>query len=161
MKKVLIFPAPFLIKSPTADQQKDYLFSLLKDEMAMKSIGDFIEVNALNKSDYHEEIRRIITEQQPDWVIASGESATACIGLHGQKKILINPTVTFDDLNNVPEYARQCTYCFFGALPEQQRSYELFQSVYPNVAWFVNAPDLSLTDIKDISTEIINDKLNG
>ena len=47
MKKVLIFPAPFLIKSPTADQQKDYLFSLLKDEMAMKSIGDFIEVNAL------------------------------------------------------------------------------------------------------------------
>ena len=128
MKKILIFPAPFLIKNPTADQQNDYLF--------------------------------FIAERKPDWVIASGEPATACIVIHAQKKILINPTVTFNDLNNVPECARRYTYCLFGALSEHQRSYELFQSVYPNVAWFVNAPNLSLIDIKDISTEIINDKLN-
>ena len=63
MKKVLIFPAPFLIKKPTADQQNDYLFSLLRDEMATEGIGDFIEVNTLNKSDYHEEIRKIIAER--------------------------------------------------------------------------------------------------
>ena len=35
MKKVLIFPAPLLIKEITADQQNDYMFSLLKDEMAL------------------------------------------------------------------------------------------------------------------------------
>ena len=67
MKKVLIFPAPFLIKEITADQQNDYMFSLLKDEMALEWIGDFIEVNALNKSDYCEEVRRMIAEQKPDW----------------------------------------------------------------------------------------------
>ena len=156
MKKVLIFPAPFLIKAPTVDKQNDYLFSLLRDEMAMEGIGDFIEVNALNKENYCEEVRRIIAERKPDWVIAAGESATACIGLHGIKKMLVNPIVTFDDLNNVPEYARQHTYGFFGALPQQQKSYELFQSVYPNVAWYVNAPDLSLIDIKDIIYGIIN-----
>ena len=105
MKKVLIFPAPFLIQKTTADQQNDYMFSLLKDEVALEGIGDFIEVNALNKSDYCEEVRRIIAEQKPNWIIASEESATACIGLYGQKKILVNPIVTFDDLNNVPEYA--------------------------------------------------------
>ena len=75
MKKVLIFPAPFLTQKTTADQQNDYMFSLLKDEVALEGIGDFIEVNALNKSDYCEEVRRIIAEQKPNWVIASGESA--------------------------------------------------------------------------------------
>lgn len=156
MKKVLIFPAPFLIKSPTADQQNEYMISMLKDKMAMEGIGDFIEVNALNKSYYCKEVRKIIADQKPDWVIASGESATACIGLYGQKKILVNPIVTFDDLNNVPEYARLHTYGFFGALPEQEKSCELFQAVYPNASWFVNAPNLQLIDIKDIIRGIIN-----
>ena len=156
MKKVLIFPAPLLIKEITADQQNDYMFSLLKDEVALEGIGDFIEVNALNKSDYCEEVRRIIAEQKPNWVIASGESATACINLHQQKKILINPFVKWGDLNNVPDYARLHTYGFFGALPEQEKSYELFQAVYPNASWFVNAPNLQLIDIKDIIRGIIN-----
>ena len=151
MKKVLIFPTPFLINDPTTDQQNEYMISLLMEEMAMEGIGDFIVVNALDKSNYHEVVRKIIADRKPDWVIAAGESATACISLHGIKKLLVNPIVTFDDLNNVPEYARQHTYGFFGALPQQQKSYELFQSVYPNAAWYVNAPNLSLIDIKDIS----------
>ena len=129
MKKVLIFPAPFLTQKTTADQQNDYMFSLLKDEVALE-------------------------------VIASGESATACINLHQQKKILINPFVKWGDLNNVPDYARLHTYGFFGALPEQEKSCELFQTVYPNVSWFVNIPNLSLIDIKDISIEIISNRLN-
>lgn len=157
MKKVLIFPAPFLIKNPTADQQNEYMISLLRDEMAMEGIGDFIEVNALNKSNYYEDVRKIIAERKPDWVIAAGESATACIGLHGIKKILVNPIVTFDDLNNVPEYARQHTYGFFGALPQQQKSYELFQSVYLNVAWYINVPNLNLIDIKEIIYDIVDE----
>lgn len=156
MKNVLIFPAPFLIKTPTVYQQNEYMISLLKDEMSMVGIGDFVEVNALNKSDYCEEVRRIIVEQKPNWVIASGESATACINLHRQKKILINPFVKWGDLNNVPDYARMHTYGFFGALPEQEKSYELFQAVYPNASWFVNAPNLQLIDIKDIIRGIIN-----
>ena len=60
------------------------------------------------------------------------------------------------DLNNVPDYARQHTYGFFGALPEQEKSYELFQAVYPNASWFVNIPNLSLIDVKDIIRGIIN-----
>ena len=157
MKNVLIFPAPFLIKTPTVDQQNEYMISLLKDEMSMVGIGDFVEVNALNKSNYYVDVRKIIAERKPDWVIAAGESATACIGLHGVKKMLVNPIVTFDDLNNVPEYTRQHTYGFFGALPQQQKSYEMFQTVYPNAAWYINAPNLSLIDIKDIIYGIINE----
>lgn len=66
--------------------------------------------------------------------------------------------MTFDDLNNVLEFARQHTYGFFGALPEQERNYEVFQTVYPNVAWYLNIPDLGLIHIKDIAVAIINDK---
>lgn len=69
MKKVLIFPAPFLIKSPTADQQNEYMISMLKDKMAMEGIGDFIEVNALNKSYYCKEVRKIIADQKPDGLL--------------------------------------------------------------------------------------------
>ena len=91
MKKVLIFPAPFHKSNPTFEEQNDYMISSLYDEVALEKLGCFIAVNKLNKSIYAQEIRRIITEQNPDWIIASGESATACINLHRQKKILVNP----------------------------------------------------------------------
>ena len=157
MKKVLIFPAPFLIESPTLDQQNDYMISMVTNEVRLMGTGDFVNVNALKKSDYCKEVRRIIAEQTPDWVIAAGESATACINLHRQRKILVNPIVTFDDLNNVPEYARRHTYGFFGAQKEQERSYELFQTVYPNASWRFTLSDLQFYDIRDIAIDIIND----
>lgn len=160
MKKVLIFPKPFRIKNPTLADQNSYMFSSLIDVVAMKEVGNFVEVNTLQESDYAREIRRIVAMQKPDWVIASGESATTCINLYRQNKILINPVVTFNDLNNVPEHARQHTYGFFGALPEQEKNYELFQTVYPNATWYFNTSELRLVDIKEISIAIINDKSN-
>lgn len=155
-----MFPEPFRVKNPTLDDQNSYMISLLIDEVELRAVGDVVEVNILQESDYAKEIRRIVAEQKPDWVIASGESATACINLYKQKKILVNPIVAFNDLSNVSEYARQHTYGFFGALPEQEKSYELFQTVYPNSAWYFNITELGLVDIKDISIVIINDKLN-
>lgn len=160
MKKVLIFPEPFRINNPTLDDQNSCMISSLIDEIEMKEVGNFVEVNTLQESDYAREIRRIVTKQKPDWVIASGESATACINLYGQNKILINPIVTFNDLNKVPEYARQHTYGFFGALQEQEINYELFQTVYPNATWYFNSSTLRLVDIKEIVISIINDKLS-
>lgn len=156
MNNVLIFPEPFRIKNPTCDEQNSYMISLLIDEAEMSEVGNWIDVNTLQESDYAKEIQRIVTEQKPDWIIAVGESATACINLYWQNKILVNPTVTFNDLNNVPAYARQHTYGFFGALPEQEKSYELFQTVYPNAAWYLNAPELHLVDVKDIVFDIVS-----
>lgn len=161
MNRVLIFPHPFHINHPTPDQQNDYLFSLLRDEVVMGELGDIIDVNDLQKADYPEQVRRIIADQRPDWVIASGESATACINLHQQKKILVNPSLTFDDLNNVPEFARRHTYCIFGSQEEHHKNYALCQSVFPNVAWHINLPDLQLADIKDVIMQIINNATRG
>lgn len=153
---ILIFPEPFRVKNPTLDVQNSYMISSVINEIEMRGIGRFVEVNALQESDYVQEIHRIIAKEKPDWVIASGESATACIHLHKQKKILINPVVTFHDLNHVPEYASRHTYGFFGAKPGQKKSYELFQTVYPHSAWHFNTSDLQPADIKDITITIIN-----
>lgn len=60
------------------------------------------------------------------------------------------------DYGNVPEYARQHTFGFFGALPKQEKRYELFQTVYPNTTWYLNVSELRLIDIKDIVLEIVN-----
>lgn len=160
MKNVLIFPAPFLMNNPTSDEQTAHIISSTIDEVSMMEIGTVIEVDGLDKTIYAQEIRGLIKEQKPDWVIASGESATACINLYHQKKILVNPTLTTNDLNNVPEYTRWNTYGFFGALPEQEKSYELFQCVYPHAAWFINKLDLGLIDIKDITVKIINENID-
>lgn len=142
------------------DDQNSCMISSLIDEIEMKEVGNFVEVTTLQESDYARVIRRIVTKQKPDWVIASGESATACINLYGQNKILINPIVTFNDLNKVSEYARQQTYGFFGASQKPEKNYELFQTVYPNAAWYFNTSTLRLVDIKEIIISIINDKLS-
>ena len=155
MNKVLIFPKPFRVKNPTLEDQTSYMMSSLMDEEGMEELGDFVEVNTLPKSHYAKEIRRIVAKRKPDWVVASGESATACINLYRQNKILINPVVTFNDLNDVPEQARHNTYGFFGSLPEQEKSYELFQTVYPNAAWYPNTSELQFVDIKEIAVSII------
>ena len=59
MKKVLIFPKPFRIKNPTLDDQNSYMISSLIDEVEMKEVGNFVEVNTLQESDYAKEINRI------------------------------------------------------------------------------------------------------
>lgn len=60
MKRVLIFPEPFRIKNPTLDDQNSYMISSLIDEVEMKEIGDSVEVNTLQESDYAKEIRHIV-----------------------------------------------------------------------------------------------------
>ena len=100
-------------------------------------------------------IPEIVNTEKPEWVIALDNSATVALKLKRQKKILINPKVTFDDLNNVPEFARQYTYGFFDQNHEED--YNRFQSVYPNSAWYFNLKDMSLFDIKDIAKGIMDE----
>lgn len=156
MKRVLIFLKPFSIKNPTIDEQNSYLISLWADKAAMGKIGDFVDVNALQKLNYEKEVRRVVAEQKPYWIIAAEESATACLNLYCQRKILINPTVTFNDLNHVPEYAHRYTFGFFDTSPGKEKSYELFQTVYPNSTLYLGISELRFADIKNIIHEIVN-----
>lgn len=157
MKKVLIFQEPFRIEHPTSDDQLGYIMTETINQAKCIDLGEFIEVNDLPKEGYAQALRRIIADRKPAWVIAAGESATSCLNLHRQPKILINPKVTFNDLNNVPERARKITWGFFDASPDNEHSYELFQTVYPNSAWYLKTPHLQPADLANLIKTIIND----
>ncbi len=151
--KTIIFLKPFTIKNPTLDQQNAFMISENVNEVECADLGKMYSNNDLYGKDIFSFIAEKVKEESPNWIIAEGECATVALKLKRQKKILLNPKVTTDDLNNVPEYARQFTFGFFDKIHEQD--YERFQTVYPNSAWFPVDNDLTLFKIKEIVKEII------
>ena len=154
-KRTLIFLRKFNIKNPTLDEQNAFMMTEIMDEVECKDLGTFITNEVLYDKDLITFIPETVKSENPEWVIAVEDSATIVLRLKRQKKILINPKVSFDDLNNVPEFARQYTYGFFDQRHEED--YNRFQSVYPNSVWYLNLKDMSLFDIKDIAKSIIKE----
>ena len=151
--KTLIFLRKFNIKNPTLDEQNAFMMTEIMDEVECKDLGIFFTNEILYDKDLKTFIPEKVKSESPEWIIAVDDSATVALKLQRQKKILINPKVSFDDLNNVLEFARQFTYGFFDQRHEED--YNRFQSVYPNSAWYLNLKDMSLFDIKDIAKGII------
>ena len=154
-KKTLIFLRKFNIKNPTLDEQNVFMMTEIMHEVECKDLGIFITNEVLYDKDLETFIPEKVKSENPEWIIVVDDSATVALKLQRQKKILINPKVSFDDLNNVPEFARQYTYGFFDKNHEED--YNRFQSVYPNSAWYINLKDMSLFDIKDIAKGIIEE----
>lgn len=88
-----------------------------------------------------------------DWVIGLYDFATTLLSYEGYKKILINPTVSYSDLNNLSDFAILHTYGFFDS--EHEKDYGLFQSVYPHSFLFPELKGLRLSDVRGIVTEIL------
>lgn len=153
-RKALIFLRPFTIKNPTRDQQNEFMIQENVTEVECADLGTIYSNKDLYGKDIEEYIRDKIKESRPEWVIAEGKCATALLKMKHQKKILLNPKVSTDDLNNVPEIAIRQTYGFFDERHEQD--YERFQSVYKNAAWFPQDDNLMLFTIKEIVQEIID-----
>lgn len=152
-KKVLIFLRPFTIKNPTLDEQNAFMCREIVNEVECADMGIIYSNEVLHCKDLNKFIRYTVKEKQPEWIVAEDASATVAFGIRHQKKILINPKVCFDDLNNFSEYERRSTFAFFDESHEQD--YERFQSVYPNAAWFLNYSDLTLSTIKGMVNTII------
>lgn len=152
-RKTLIFLKPFTIKNPTRDQQNAFMMRENVNEVECADLGMIYSNKDLYDKDITEFISNKVKEIHPEWIIAEGECATAALKLKHQKKILLNPTVSTDDLNNVSEIALQHTFGFFD--DRHELDYERFQSVYSNAAWFPQDDDLMLFTIKEIVQEII------
>lgn len=156
----LIFLKPFTIKSPTLDQQNDFLTREFLIETECADFGKIYDNDALHGKNLATFIPVTIQSENPEWVIADGECATVALALHGQKKILINPKVTDQDLDNVPDFALENTYAYFDLGHEQD--YERLQAVFPNavlMGFFDGGSDaISLFDIKEMVEDIINEQ---
>lgn len=151
--EALIFLQPFNIVNPTRDQQTSFIMFETFCYGEYAELGEVYDNAVLHDKDLGEFIPAEVKRLKPTWVVAEGDSATAAMGLKQQKKVLVNPKVTFDDLNNVPYHMREHTWGFFDRNHEED--YNRFQSVYPNAAWYPDTRDLNLYIIKDLVSEII------
>lgn len=153
-KQVLIFLKPFSIKNPTLDEQNAFMMTEVINEVECASLGEIYNNSSLYGKDIAKFIPSEVKNKRPEWVIAVDQCATVALSIRHQKRVLINPSVSFDHLNNVSSYDRENTYGFFDK--NHEKDYERFQSVFPNVAWFINHEDLTLFTIKEMVQEIIN-----
>ena len=154
--KTIIFLNPFTTENPTPEEQTDFLYEDMKASSALGQFGQVYDYKTLPKTE--EELKVYINgkirEDKPEWIIADGLSACVLAVIKIPNRILINPAISFDDLNNVPEKVRQTTHGFFDE--SHEADYERFCSVYPS-AMLSLAPDMDYDRIAPIIEGIIND----
>lgn len=153
-EQALVFLKPFSIKNPTLDEQNDFMMTEIVNEVECVNLGKIYNNDMLHGRDLATFIPEQVRENKPQWVVAVGQCATVALGILNQKKVLLNPKVSYDHLNNVSEFDREHTYGFFDDRHEQD--YERFQTVFPHAAWFPQDNDLTLFTIKEMVEEIIN-----
>lgn len=153
-KQSIVFLKPFSIKNPTLEEQNDFMMTEIVNEVKCANLGKIYNNYMLHGRDLATFIPAQVRENKPQWVVAVGRCATITLDIRNQKKVLLNPKVSYDHLNNVSEFDREYTYGFFDNRHEQD--YERFQTVFPHAAWFPQDDDLTLFTIKEMVEEIIN-----
>lgn len=153
-EQALVFLKPFSIKNPTPDEQNDFMMTEIVNEVECANLGKIYNNDMLHGRDLATFIPEQVRENKPQWVVAVGQCATIALNIRNQKKVLLNPKVSYDHLNNVSEFDREQTFGFFDDRHEQD--YERFQTVFPHAAWFPQDDDLTLFTIKEMVEEIIN-----
>lgn len=153
----IIFFLPYWDKiNPTLEDQTGFMLSEMFEEDECLEIGDKVySSNDFYQKDPKEFIREVIRKDRPKWVIGIENTATILISYKRQKKILINPTVTMDDLNWVTSETIRDTYAFFSA--NYEKDYEVYSKVYRNVAFYPMQRILFISDIKAAIKAILSE----
>lgn len=143
---ILIFLDYWDNDNPTSDAQMGFMFAQMDNEEESEDIGEVYSNDFFYQKNPKEAIKKEIAKHRPKWVIGLENSATLLLPYHRQKKILINPTVTMDDLNWVTSETIRDTYAFFSA--DYEKDYEVYSKVYKNVAFYPMQKILFISDIK-------------
>ena len=143
-------------KNPTLEDQTSFMLSEMFEEDECLKIGDKV----YSSNDYYQKepkefIREVIRKDRPQWVIGIENTATILISYKRQKKILINPIVTLNDLNWVTPETIRDTYAFFSA--DYEKDYEVYSKVYKNVAFFPTQKTLFIGDLSTVIKGIISE----
>ena len=152
-KKVLIL-LPFADqKNFREDEHSDFVITQLSTSVMLQDLGKVYNYQDIPGKNVKEFIQKKIEELCPDWIIGEGNSATALLELKLPNSILINPKVNADLINEVPKEVRDSSFGYFGK--DFEKDYEIFQSVYPNSAWYP-AAKISIWSLKSMIETIIN-----
>lgn len=153
--EVITFLERFDIEHATRDSQLAYILTEMEEDEVGSKFGKVYGQHEFFENDQRKVINDLIKSNRPKWIIALYDSATIVLKRRFQRKILINPTVTYNDLNNVSEFDRHYTYGFFDK--DHEKDYELFQKVYPYSAWYGDTKGLRLCDIEAVVKGILED----
>lgn len=152
---ILIFLDYWDNDNPTSDAQMGFMFAQMDNEEESEDIGEVYSNDFFYQKNPKEAIKEEIAKHHPKWVIGLENSATLLLPYHRQKKILINPTVTMDDLNWVTSETIRDTYAFFSA--DYEKDYEMYSKVYRNVAFYPTQKILFISDIKSAIEAILSE----
>ena len=143
-------------RNPTLEDQTGFMISEMFEEDECLEIGDKVySSHDFYQKDPKEFIREIIRKDCPKWVIGVENTATILLTYKRQKKILINPTVTLNDLNWVTPETIRDTYAFFSG--DYEKDYEMYSRVYRNVAFFPAQKTLYIGDVSGAIKGIISE----
>lgn len=152
---ILIFLDYWDNDNPTSDAQMGFMFAQMDNESEASEFGEVYSNDFFYQKNPKEAIKEEIAKHHPKWVIGLENSATLLLPYHRQKKILINPTVTVDDLNWVTAETIRDTYAFFSA--NYEKDYEVYSKVYRNVAFYPTQKILFISDIKSAIEAILSE----
>lgn len=152
---ILIFLDYWDNDNPTSDAQMGFIFAQMDNEEESEDFGEVYSNDFFYQKNPKEAIKEEIAKHHPKWVIGLENSATLLLPYHRQKKILINPTVTVDDLNWVTSETIRDTYAFFSA--DYEKDYEMYSKVYKNVAFYPMQKILFISDIKSAIEAILSE----
>lgn len=152
---ILIFLDYWDNDNPTSDAQMGFMFAQMDNEEESGDIGEVYSNDFFYQKNPKEAIKEEIAQHHPKWVIGLENSATLLLPYHRQKKILINPTITVDDLNWVTSETIRDTYAFFSA--DYEKDYEVYSKVYKNVAFYPMQKILFISDIKAAIEAILSE----
>lgn len=152
-KKTLILLPYADQKNYRKDEKSDFVITQLSTTAMLQDLGIVYNYQDLPRKNIKEFIQKKIDEFMPDWIIAEGNSATVLLELKFPNSILINPKVIAELIKNVPKEVRDSSFGYFGK--DFEKDYEIFQSVYPNSAWYP-AAKISILSLKSMIETIIN-----
>ena len=152
---ILIFLDYWDNDNPTSDAQMGFMFAQMDNESEASEFGEVYSNDFFYQKNPKEAIKEEIAKRHPKWVIGLENSATLLLPYHRQKKILINPNVTVDDLNWVTSETIRDTYAFFSA--DYEKDYEVYSKVYKNVAFYPMQKILFISDIKAAIEAILSE----
>lgn len=108
-QQTLIFLKPFSINKPTLDEQNDFMMTEVVTEVECANLGKIYNNDMLYGKDLAVFIPEEVEVHNPQWIVAVGQCATVALNIRNQKKVLLNPKVNYDHLNNVSEFDREHT----------------------------------------------------
>lgn len=156
-KSDIIFFLPYWdAKNPTLEDKTSFIIGEIVAVDECEELGGYAYVNsqyACSNKTPKDFIKDVIRKDRPKWVVGIENTATLLLSYHRQKKILINPTVTMNDLNWVTPETIRDTYAFFSA--KYEKDYEIYSKVYRNVAYYPAQQTLFIADLAPLIKAIL------